>query len=101
MIRQRQADQIDFPEQSTACAASTTLLVQTVTITTYPTVAKSIYAVKTITATGPETEGGTVTLSGVTGDPFFATNLGSAIPPTGTPTVANLIGGQWVFIYNG
>ena len=35
------------------------------------------------------------------GNTFFALNLGTAIPPQGTPIVATFVGNRWVFRYDG
>lgn len=100
-LRERQAelgratDDADIPPQG-ACP----LVVKTKTVGTYPTSAKSYYVVTTQTPGGTEVEGGTLSLSAVTGD-FFAGNIGNAIPPSGTEVIAHPIGGRWIFAYYG
>jgi hypothetical protein len=58
------------------------------------------FAVQWATAAGAEVEGGAVSLS-ASGPVFFALNLGTAAPPSGTYLVAALVGARWVFRYDG
>lgn len=76
------------------------MLVQTKTVTTYPTVAGRFYAVAVVDPGGAETEGGTGSF-GVGTETLFALNAGTAVPPSGTKVLARAIGGRWVFHYNG
>jgi hypothetical protein len=76
-------------------------VLRTVTVVTYPTVAKAMYAVQFVDDLQcAETEGAapTLNLSGVT---EYALNLGTAIPPNGTAVLADLFAGLWVFRYDG
>lgn len=76
------------------------LLVQTTTKTTYPTTAGVFYAVKSVDVDGTELEGATPTFT-VETDIFFALNLGSAVPPSGTNILAECFGGMWAFRWDG
>jgi hypothetical protein len=72
------------------------LLVQTTTQTTYPTSAGVFYAVVAVDVTGDETEGATPTFSAQS-QIFYALNLGTAVPPSGTNILADFIGGIALF----
>ena len=77
-----------------------TLVVQTVTVKTYPTVAQRFYGVKAVTILGAEVEsqaGSVTTGSGI----FYALNIGSAVPPVGTQLIATFIGNRWILTFNG
>lgn len=76
------------------------LVARTKVARAYPTAAASYYACETQTVTGPEVEGGPATVSG-DGTTFFALNLGTAVPPQGTPIVATFVGNRWVFRHDG
>lgn len=101
LLRERQAelarltDEGDIPPQG-SCA----MVVKTKTVGTYPTVAKSFYAVDVVNPGGTESEGSAGSFAVVTGT-FFALNAGSTIPPSGTQVIVDPIGGRWVFVYNG
>ena len=77
-----------------------TLVVKTVTVKTYPTVAQRFYGVQAVTVLGAEVEGqvGSVTTGSGT---FYALNLGSAVPPVGTQLNATFTGNRWIFTFNG
>lgn len=71
------------------------LVVRTVTLSSYPAVAGSTFAVQAVEVTGTESEGTTPTLtlrSGV----FYCVILGTAVPPAGTNLLATQAGGRWV-----
>jgi hypothetical protein len=76
------------------------LLAQTTTIKAYPTSAQSFYACSPLSILGTEVEGGEGT---ITAEPstFFALNVGSAVPPTGTNILATFVDNRWVFRYDG
>jgi len=77
------------------------MLVQTKTVGTYPTVAKSFYAVAVVDPGGAEVEGSAGTF-GVGSETLFALNAGTAVPPSGTSNIiVDPIGGRWVFVFNG
>jgi hypothetical protein len=65
----------------------------------YPTVANAYYACESMAVLGTETEGGPASATS-SGDTYFAYNLGSAVPPQGTPVVTVFIGHRWVFRYS-
>ena len=79
---------------------SPSLVVQTRTLTTYPTSAQRFYACVAQTVLGAEVEGGPATLT-PTPASFFALNLGSSIPPAGTYVLATFVESRWVFRYDG
>lgn len=76
------------------------MLARTTTIASYPTVAQACYAVQPLLLTGPEREGGPVTLTALA-QGFFALNLGSTVPVTGTVVVLTHVGNRWVFRHDG
>jgi hypothetical protein len=75
------------------------LVAQTISLGSYPATAASFYACCPRTVFGPEIEGGAGTLSTQAGR-FFALNLGSTIPPTGTDLLVTFVGNRWVFRYD-
>jgi hypothetical protein len=77
-----------------------TLLAQTTVVTSYPTAAQAVYAVQGAATGGAEGEGLPVVLT-PGGSPFYAANLGSAVPPQGTFVLCTLIGPRWTFRYDG
>lgn len=79
---------------------SPSLVAQTTTIKTYPTSAQRFYACVPQTVLGAEVEGGPGILS-PSSSTFFALNLGTAIPPTGTNILATFIESRWVFRFDG
>jgi hypothetical protein len=93
------ADGLANPASAVGGAA---VLVRTITRTTYPTVAGRVYAVVPSRVVVTEAEGQTPTFTdAANGDCFYALNLGSAIPPSGTRLVATLTpGGLYAFRYD-
>ena len=75
------------------------LLALTTTIRTYPTTAQAYYACQPLILLGTEVEGGAGIVS-VRNGTFFALNLGSTIPPTGTQILTTFVGNRWVFRYD-
>ena len=86
----------DYPQPP---LGSPTLLALTTTIQTYPTSAQSYFACRPLILLGNEIEGGpgSVTPGNAT---FFALNLGSTIPPSGTQVLVTFVGNRWVFRYD-
>jgi hypothetical protein len=76
------------------------LLVQTTTIKAYPTLAQSFYGCSPLTILGAEVEGGEGVIT-VGPSTFFALNVGSVVPPTGTNLLATFVDNRWVFRYDG
>ena len=74
------------------------LVVQTVTVSSYPTVAQRFYAVQAVEVGGSETEN-TAGSFGTPGGTFYALNLGSAVPSSGTKLIVRRVDGYWVFRY--
>lgn len=79
---------------------STSLLAETTTVKTYPGTAPCFYACQPVTLLGAEVEGGPGLVT-ATSAPFFALNLGSAVPPPGTQILAARVDNRWVFRYDG
>jgi len=79
---------------------SSSLLVRTTTVRTYPTSAQVYYACQPLTLLGTEIEGN-AGVSTTTNSIFFALNVGSTIPPVGTQVVVTFVGNRWVFRYDG
>ena len=77
-----------------------TLVVKTVAVKTYPTVAQRYYGVQAASVLGAEIEGQAGSVSTSSGI-FYALNLGSAVPPVGTQLIATFTGNRWVFVFNG
>lgn len=79
---------------------TSSLLVRTTTVRTYPTVAQSYFACQPLILLGKEIEGGggatTPSIS-----TFYAFNLGSTVPAVGTQLVVTFVGNRWVFRYDG
>jgi hypothetical protein len=102
ILRERLAElcaALDRIPDALACLP-TSLLVQTTTVATYPTVAGRYYACTPVAVGGNEAENQTPTFATQSGV-VYAANLGSAIPPNGTRTVIDLAGDRYVFSFNG
>lgn len=102
ILRRRESDQSDAIERadSPLIGSSGSLLVQTATISTYPTSANRFYAVQVVWPSGTESENTTATFANES-EKFMAYNLGAAIPPAGTKVLIESVGGRWVFRYDG
>jgi hypothetical protein len=78
---------------------SPSILASTTTLSVYPTSAQSYFACTPLTLLGTENEGSSgVTTPGYA--PFFALNIGSTIPPSGTQVLTTFVGSRWVFRYD-
>jgi hypothetical protein len=98
-VRQQAIDNLISRIPSSPPDGARSLLVQTTTKTTYPTTAGAYYAVKAVDVDGAETEGATPTFT-VQTDIFYALNVGSAVPPSGTNILAECIGGMWLIRFD-
>jgi hypothetical protein len=78
---------------------SPSLLARTTTIQSYPTSVQSFFACLPVTLLGTEVEGNPGVVYPGTST-FFALNIGSSIPPSGTQVVASFVGSRWVFRYD-
>jgi hypothetical protein len=78
---------------------SASLLAKTTTIQTYPTAVQSFFACLPVILLGTESEGSPGVVYPGTST-FFALNIGSSIPPSGTQVVASFVGSRWVFRYD-
>ena len=87
-------------EEVGAAEGAPALAARTVTIAKYPTTAKVFYGVVATTLLGAEVEGGAGQITPGTGQ-FFALNLGTAVPPSGTDIVIVYVPSRWVFRYDG
>ncbi len=78
-------------------------VVQTTTISTYPTIAGAFYACVPCDIDGAEVEGGAATYVPRAGaPPIYCLNLGTSIPPVGTTLLVHGVGGgRWTFRYDG
>lgn len=102
ILRRRDADLDDAVGrmESPLIGTSGSLLVQTTTITTYPTSAARFYAVQPVWPSGTESENTAGSFTNET-DKFLALNIGASIPPSGTKVLIESVGGRWVFRYDG
>ena len=64
----------------------------------YPAAAARFFRVVPQSVFGPESEGAAGTLT-ADGGGFYALNIGSAIPPSGTTVICYSLGSRWVFDY--
>jgi len=75
-----------------------TLVVQTTTVSSYPTSAQRFYAVQAVDVSGTEAENQTGSYGTPSGT-FYAFNVGASIPSSGTKLRVTLVGGFWLFRY--
>jgi hypothetical protein len=80
--------------------ASPTLLARTTSLGSYPATAACYYACNPVSVLGTEVVGGSGMLAIEPGT-FFALNLGSTVPPTGTDILVTFVGNRWAFRYDG
>jgi hypothetical protein len=83
----------------TSPSGAVSVLARTVAVSSYPTVAQAVYGLQALRNTSALREGGSVGLTPV-GNPFFALNLGSTVPPVGTDVIATDTGGRSEFRYD-
>jgi hypothetical protein len=76
-----------------------TLLARTTTLKAYPSTAQSFFACQPLTLLGAEVEGGPGVVSQGNAT-FFALNIGTTVPPSGTQVVTTFVGNRWVFRYD-
>jgi len=74
------------------------MVVKTVTVTTYPTSAQRVYGVQAYDVTATEAENQSPTYANATAT-FYAVNVGAAVPASGTYVVAHKVDGLWIFRY--
>jgi hypothetical protein len=101
--RARHEDLSDQLDRIGPCGAEGTaaLIVQTTTVTTYPTAAGEFYACNPVGIDGSETEGGAATYTADSAQVIYCLNVGTAVPPNGTNVLASAVGGRWCFRYDG
>jgi hypothetical protein len=98
IMRSRTADLEQYNDRLAPNAndCDVSVLGQTATKTTYPTVANAVYFINTANLDGSDAEGSTATFVLDSGS-LFALNLGGTVPPVGTNVVVTSAGGRWVF----
>ena len=74
-------------------------LALTTTKASYPTDAHVFFAVRRLDLLGDEVEGGPGNVL-ASPDLFYALNIGSTIPPSGTQVLVTFVGNRWVFRYD-
>jgi hypothetical protein len=101
--RLRHQDLNDLVDRVPAGAPEGSLaqLLTTTVVNIYPTTASAFYAGNPTYVNGTEAEGGVASYSPDPSQVIYAYNLGTQIPPVGTPLVAHAVGGRWVFRYDG
>ena len=78
------------------------MCVRTAVKYTYPSTASSFYWCVPQTVLGTEVEGGAATLTAASsGIGVYALNLGTLVPPQGTPLVVTRVAYRWVFRFDG
>lgn len=70
------------------------------TLGNYPVVPQSVYILTAVSLGSNDQEGSGVTVQ-VLGGPIYALNVGSIVPPTGVKVMCQLVGGRWIFRYDG
>lgn len=73
----------------------------TTTISAYPTQANAWYAIQRHYLDGTQVEGDPAIHGSNGAPPFLSYNVGTKIPPPGTPILSLPVGGKWVFRYDG
>lgn len=98
--RQTEIQAILDQRRSEGTTGNPSLLVQTVTISSYPATAGAYYGVQSLRPGGNQNEGAAVTTTARAGF-FTALNLGSTVPPVSTIIIITYIDGRWCFKYDG
>ena len=99
-IRRRHAELVGTVMAPLAYASGApAMLALTTTIQTYPTDAQAYFACRPLILLGNEIEGGPGNVTPGS-DTFFALNIGSSIPPSGTQVLVTFVGNRWVFRYD-
>lgn len=97
-LRTRYAEQIDavdrlVPPPQTSSAS---MVVVTVTQSSYPSAAGKYFACQQLTLDGVEVEGGAATFTTLPGVFFVAVVDGSTVPASGTKLIVDGVDGRWV-----
>ena len=101
-LRTRHADLADALDRiDSDVGGGAVALAVTTTAAAYPTTAGAFYAVNPAEVDGAETEGATATFAADASRVFYALNLGTAVPPSGTYVIVAAAGGRWVFRFDG
>lgn len=98
-LRTRQSTQLGDIDRLVGppAPAGSSIVVVTVTETTYPTAAGKYYAVQQVDLGGTEVEGGAGTFTTITGIFYALALTGSAVPASGTKLICDSISGRWCF----
>jgi hypothetical protein len=80
---------------------SIALLVQTRSVSGYPTTANAFFACAPVRIDGPESEGAAAVFVADFSRTYFVYNLGNQVPPIGTRLIAQSGAGRWTFRYDG
>ena len=83
-----------------AADGSAAFLAQTASMGNYPNTAISVYAINLVSVDVAETEGASPSFTAGT-DTYYAVNLGTNVPNTGTTVVVHAVGGRLAFRYDG
>jgi hypothetical protein len=102
ILRQRLADLEIYDDRTSVSPndCDVSVLGTTAVKVTYPTTANCVYFLTTGQIDAQDTEGATATIAPDSGS-LFALNLGTGIPPVGTPVVVTTVGGRNVFRFDG
>jgi hypothetical protein len=100
--RERIASAEDFADRTSTTPDdySISVLVQTTTDGSYPTIPQAIYACNTGYYNCDSAEASTATFV-ADGKKAYVLNIGTAIPTVGTTMVAKTAGNKWIFRYDG
>jgi hypothetical protein len=103
ILRARHDDLADLVDRIVPFSSdgSAALLVQTTTVTSYPTTAGAFYASNPIEIDGNEVEGSAASYTADVTQLVYVLNVGTQVPPVGTRVVVHAVGGRWVFRYDG
>jgi hypothetical protein len=94
-------EQLDRGLDLTTPNGTTSVLVATTTVASYPTTAASYYGCIPQAVSGTESEGNTATYVAESSSVIYVYNTGGAVPTPNTLVLAHLVGGRWVMRYDG
>ncbi len=84
-----------------APTAEAAVLVQTTTVSSYPTTSAVFFAANPVEIDAVETEGQSASFTADATQILYVLNVGTAVPPVGTRLIAHGVGGRWVIRYDG
>jgi hypothetical protein len=94
-------EQLDRGLDTTTPNGTTSVLVSTTTVASYPTSAGSFFACVPQAVDGTEAEGSAATYVAESSSVIYVYNTGTAIPTPNTMILAHLVGGRWVMRFDG